>query len=362
MATAAPAASAAPPSSGTAPKTTIRVGTRRSALALKQVELIIAALSQTHPTVNFETVTVSVMGDRDKTTPLPALGKGLWTSELETMLTNDPPELDMIVHCLKDMPTALPKGCTLGCITAREDPRDVVIFRAAHNGKYKTLADLPEGAVVGTSSVRRAAQLRAKYPGLQFQDVRGNIDTRLRKCDDESLGFDAIILAAAGLHRMDLGHRIGQYLDSATEGGGMLHAVGQGALAIEVREGDERVLDLLAPVSDRETMLATEAERSVMRTLEGGCSVPIGVETAWVPGEGSTTTVLRLRAVVISIDGADLAEVEVKGEVSDPEAADVLGKKAASLLVERGAGKILDAINKTRAETPGTVSAAAVAA
>lgn len=363
MATAAPAASAVPPSSATTPKTTIRVGTRRSALALKQVELIIADLSKTHPNVNFETVTVSVMGDRDKTTPLPALGKGLWTSELETMLTNDPPQLDMIVHCLKDMPTALPKGCTLGCITAREDPRDVVIFRAGHKGKYKALADLPAGAVVGTSSVRRAAQLRAKYPGLQFQDVRGNIDTRLRKCDDESLGFDAIILAAAGMHRMGMEQRIGQYLDSATEGGGMLHAVGQGALAIEVREGDETVLGLLAPVSDRETMLATEAERSVMRTLEGGCSVPIGVETAWVPAEGLTaTTVLRLRAVVISIDGADLAEVEVKGEVSDPEAADVLGKKAASLLVERGAGKILDAINKTRAEAPAGVSAAAVAA
>lgn len=357
-------ASTAPPSSGT-PKTTIRVGTRRSALALKQVELIIAELSKTHPDVNFETVTVSVMGDRDKTTPLPNLGKGLWTSELEAMLTNDPPELDMIVHCLKDMPTSLPKGCALGCITAREDPRDVVIFRASHGGKYKKLVDLPKGAVVGTSSVRRAAQLRAKYPGLEFQDMRGNIDTRLRKCDDESLGFDATILAAAGLHRMNMGHRIGQYLDSATEGGGMLYAVGQGALAIEVREGDERVLGLLAPVSDRETMLATEAERSVMRTLEGGCSVPIGVETAWVSGEESSEgkkTTLRLRAVVISIDGSEFAEVEVNGEVADPEAADVLGKKAADLLVQRGAGKILDAINKTRAETPGTVSAAAVAA
>lgn len=359
-------ASAAPPastSSDPSKTTTIRVGTRRSALALKQVELICAELSKTHPTVNFETVTVSVMGDRDKTTPLPALGKGLWTSELEAMLTNDPPELDMIVHCLKDMPTSLPKGCALGCITKREDPRDVVIFSARHEGKYKTLASLPEGAVVGTSSVRRAAQLRAKYPGLRFQDMRGNIDTRMRKCDDASLGFDATILAAAGLHRMNMEHRIGQYLDSATEGGGMLHAVGQGALAIEVREGDQRVLSLLEPVSDRETMLATEAERTVMRTLEGGCSVPIGVETAWVPaGEAASGAVLRLRAVVISVDGADLAEVEVRSEVSDPEAADALGKKAAALLVERGAAKILDAINKTRAETPGTAAPTAVAA
>lgn len=367
-------ATAAPPSSAGGPKTTnttttIRVGTRRSALALRQVELIVAALSAAHPGVAFETVTVSVMGDRDKTTPLPDLGKGLWTSELEAMLTSDPPALDMIVHCLKDMPTALPAGCALGCITAREDPRDVVVFAARHGGRYATLAALPAGAVVGTSSVRRAAQLRARYPGLRFRDMRGNIDTRLRKCDDDALGYDATILAAAGLHRMALGHRIGQYLDSATEGGGMLHAVGQGALAIEVREGDEAVLGLLAPVADRATMLATEAERSVMRTLEGGCSVPIGVETSWAPADDDKNDndkegpkVLRLRAVVISIDGADLAEVEVEGEVADPEVADVLGKKAAALLVERGAGKILDAINKTRAETPGTVSAAAVAA
>lgn len=341
----------------------IRVGTRRSALALKQVELIIADLTRTHPHVKFETVTVSVMGDRDKTTPLPALGKGLWTSELDTMLTSSPPELDMIVHCLKDMPTALPARCVLGCITKREDPRDVVVFRAAHGAKYQTLADLPEGAVVGTSSVRRAAQLRRRYPKLRFQDMRGNIDTRMRKCDDESLGFDATILAAAGLLRMGMGHRIGQYLDSESVGGGMLHAVGQGALAIEVREGDQAVLDLLKALNDTETMLACEAERSIMRTLEGGCSVPIGVETHWVPGKDSNApAVLSVKALVVSVDGSEGAEVELAEEVSDMKAADDLGKKAAAVLLERGAGKILDAINKTRAETPGTSSAAAAAA
>lgn len=342
---------------------TIRVGTRRSALALKQVELIIADLNRTHPNINFETVTVSVMGDRDKTTPLPALGKGLWTSELEAMLTSSPPGLDMIVHCLKDMPTSLPAGCVLGCITKREDPRDVVVFRAAHGDKYKTLADLPEGAVVGTSSVRRAAQLRRRYPGLRFQDMRGNIDTRMRKCDDESLGFDATILAAAGLLRMGVGHRIGQWLDSESVGGGMLHAVGQGALAIEVREDDQTVLDLLKGINDTETMLACEAERSIMRTLEGGCSVPIGVETHWVPGkDSSASTVLSLKALVVSVDGSEGAEVELSEEVGDMKAADDLGKKAAGILVERGAGKILDAINKVRAEVPGTASAAAAIA
>ncbi|KAF3771060.1 porphobilinogen deaminase [Cryphonectria parasitica EP155] len=342
--------------------TTIRVGTRRSALALKQCEIVIGELQQAHPHIKFETVTVSVMGDRDKTTPLPNLGKGLWTSELEAMLTSDTPQLDMILHCLKDMPTALPAGCVIGCITKREDPRDVVVFKAGHEGKYKKLADLPEGAVIGTSSLRRAAQLRRRYPGLVFKDMRGNIDTRMKKCDDESLGFDATILAAAGLLRMNMGHRIGQFLDSESEGGGMLHAVGQGALAVEIREGDLTTLGLLKPISDTETMLACEAERSVMRTLEGGCSVPIGVETHWVPGEDGVGSNLRLRAVVVSLDGQDGAEVELQGDVADPEAADALGKKAASILVEKGASKILDVINSQRAETPGTASAASAAA
>ncbi|ROV87896.1 hypothetical protein VMCG_10283 [Cytospora schulzeri] len=349
-------APAAPPlSSGT----TIRVGTRRSALALKQVEIVVAALSQTHPHIKFETVTVSVMGDRDKTTPLPNLGKGLWTSELEAMLTSSPPELDMIVHSLKDMPTSLPEGCVLGCVTKREDPRDVVVFRAGHGDKYKKLADLPAGAVVGTSSIRRAAQLRSKYPGLVFKDVRGNIDTRVRKCDDESLGYDAIILAAAGLLRTGVGHRIGQYLESTSEGGGMLHAVGQGALGIETRAGDATTLGLLKPVLDTETMLATEAERSIMRTLEGGCSVPIGVESHWVPGKDGVGMELNLKSVVVSLDGSDEAVVEITEEVADLKAADALGKKAAQILVERGASRILGAINETRPEPHATPSAAA---
>lgn len=341
--------------------TTVRVGTRRSGLALKQCEIVISELSKTHPHVNFETVTVSVMGDRDKTTPLPNLGKGLWTSELEAMLTSSPPELDMIVHSLKDMPTSLPEGCVLGCVTRREDPRDVVVFRAGHGDKYRRLADLPEGAVVGTSSVRRSAQLRRRFPGLVFKDVRGNIDTRLRKCDDESLGYDAIILAAAGLLRMDCGHRIGQFLESASEGGGMLHAVGQGALGIEVRSDDEATLGLLKGVLHTETMLACEAERTVMRTLEGGCSVPIGVETDWVPGTDGVGQVLRMRATVVSLDGLQGAETEVTQEVADAKGAEELGHKVASILVEKGAGKILEAINKTRAETPAGTSAAATA-
>jgi hydroxymethylbilane synthase len=324
---------------------TIKVGTRRSALALRQTEVVIDALKRAHPHVTFEVHTISVMGDRDKSTPLPALGKGLWTSELEAQLVSR--ELDVIVHSLKDMPTSLPPGCVLACVTGREDRRDVVIFNREHEaaGRYKTLGDLPAGAVVGTSSVRRAAQLKRRYPGLVFRDVRGNIDTRLRKCDEE--GYDAIILAAAGLLRLDFGKRIAQYLDSSTEGGGLLHAVGQGALGLEVREEDERMKELLKAVEDTPTMIACFAERAVMRTLEGGCSVPIGVETAWVEEEGKKK--LRLRAVVVSLDGSRAVEGERTEEIASLAQAETMGKGLAQKLAVMGAQQILDEINKGRA-------------
>ncbi len=335
----------------TATPFTIRIGTRRSALALKQTSLVIAALSAAHPYVRFETHAMATAGDRDKTTPLPEMGKGLWTSELEAQLAAQ--EVDLIVHSLKDMPTTLPEGCVLGCVTEREDPRDVVVFKAGTEDKYKKLADLPEGSVVGTSSVRRAAQLRRRYPGLVFKDVRGNIDTRLKKVDEEP--YDCIILAAAGLNRMNLGHRASQYLDSTTEGGGLLHAVGQGALGLEVREGDERVLGLLKSVEHTPTMMAAFAERSLMRTLEGGCSVPIGVETTWAQEEngteeeeGTRKKKLRIKAIVVSVDGQNAVEGEKIEEVASLAQADSLGKKLAQDLVDRGAQKILDVINEGR--------------
>ncbi|KAK3308557.1 porphobilinogen deaminase, dipyromethane cofactor binding domain-containing protein [Chaetomium strumarium] len=329
---------------------TVKVGTRRSALALRQTDQVIDALKQAHPHITFEVHAMATMGDRDKTTPLPALGKGLWTSELEAKLVSR--ELDMVVHSLKDMPTTLPPGCVLGCVTGREDRRDVLVFSKRHEeeGRCKTLGDLPEGAVVGTSSVRRAAQLKRRYPGLVFRDVRGNIETRLRKCDEE--GYDAIILAAAGLLRLDYGKRIAQFLDSSTEGGGLLHAVGQGALGLEVREDDERLKDLLRVVEDTPTMLACFAERSVMRTLEGGCSVPIGVETSWVEAKeeaGGAKKTLRLRATVVSLDGSEAVDGEKTQEITSLAQAETMGKELAEKLAGMGAQKILDDINKGRA-------------
>ncbi|ORY72046.1 porphobilinogen deaminase [Pseudomassariella vexata] len=328
--------------------TTIRVGTRKSALALKQADFVVTSLQRLHPTINFEIKGMHSAADKDKVTALYKFGgKGLWTNELEAELMGG--ELDMIVHSLKDMPTGLPEGCVLACVTQREDPRDVVVVKKSLEEKYKTLADLPEGSVVGTSSVRRMAQVRRRYPGLEFKDMRGNIDTRLKKLDAEDSEYSVLILAAAGLSRMGLTGRVSQYLESGTKGGGMLHAVGQGGLGIEARADDEKTLELLKALENKEAMLAAEAERSVMRTLEGGCSIPIGVETQWV-----SENKLRMTATVVSVDGTEGADAEHETEVKTREEAVEFGLKIAKQLTENGAQKILDVINAARAANPNT--------
>lgn len=321
----------------------VRIGTRKSALALKQTDQVISMLKFHHPSLECEVHTLSVAGDRDKSTPLAALGKGLWTNELEAQLISH--QLDLVVHSLKDMPTMLPDGCTLGAVLEREDPRDVVVLRAGTEDQFPGgLADLPEGSTVGTSSVRRSAQLKRRFPGLKYQDVRGNIDTRLRKVDDPSGPFDAIILAAAGLNRMGFEHRITEYLDADK---GVLHAVGQGGLGVEIRKGDQRILELLKPLIHEDTLLATTAERSVMRTLEGGCSVPIGVQTAWQKDGG--VRMLRLQATVVNLQGTEAVDADMTRKVTSVQEGDQFGKQVAADLVARGASKILDAINANRA-------------
>lgn len=209
---------------------------------------------------------------------------------------------------------------------------------------YTSISSLPAGSVVGTSSVRRSAQIARKYPHLRFANVRGNVGTRLAKLDAEDGEYTCLILAAAGLIRLDLGHRITQYLDSTD--GGLLHAVGQGALGVEIREGDQRVQGLLSTLGHKPTTLACLAERSLMRTLEGGCSVPIGVETEWV-GESSQET-LKMRAAVVSLDGKDCVECETEGKVENEDQADEFGRVMAKELVDKGAGKILEKITLNR--------------
>jgi hydroxymethylbilane synthase len=302
--------------------------------------MVLADLKRAHPELNYEIHAMSTMGDKNQTTALHEFGaKALWTHELEAQLMDG--TLDLIVHCLKDLPTQLPPKCIIGCIMEREDPRDVMIMKKGLS--YKSLLELPEGAVVGTSSVRRSAQIKMQYPHLKFKDVRGNVGTRLSKLDAEDGEYSCLILAAAGILRMDWGDRITQYLDSKTVGGGLLHAVGQGALAIEVREDDEKTTAILSALSNQESTLSGTAERSLMRTLEGGCSVPIGVETSWIE-KGK----LLMKAIVVSLDGKEHVSAERLGEVLNVKDAEEFGWDLAHILVEKGAAKILEAINLNR--------------
>lgn len=247
----------------------------------------------------------------------------------------------------EDVPTQLPPNCGLGAIMNREDPRDAFVLKAGR--ERCNLAELPAGSVVGTSSIRRTAQIALKYPHLRVQDVRGNVPTRLRKLDEEGSPYDALILAAAGLIRLDLSDRITELLSS--KNGGMLYAVGQGAIGIESRKNDTRMVQILEKINDRPTSLACLAERSLLRKLEGGCSAPLGVETDWITDAGDGQ-MLQMRAIVVSVDGKESAEVELEEHVTTEEAAVSFGINVANALVARGAGRILEAIQaKKRTET-----------
>lgn len=327
--------------SGSSPeRLTITVGTRESPLAMAQTNIVVSALQNLYPNHKFPIHGMTTTGDRDQVTALYNFGgKGLWTSQLEEKLTTK--ELDIVVHSLKDMPTELPEDCVLGCVTSREDPRDTLVLKktlVAEHG-WKSLADLPSGSVIGTSSVRRIAQLARRYPNLKFKDHRGNIQTRLKKLNDDP-ELTGIILAAAGLQRMGLGDHISQFLDY--DNGGILHAVGQGAIGVECRKGDKQVLELLQKLEEPQLTISCTAERSLMRTLEGGCSVPIGVETSWNEGK------LRIRATVVNVKGTEAVDSDTAEAITSTEAAEEFGKRVALDLVSRGAGKILDEINEVR--------------
>lgn len=242
-----------------------------------------------------------------------------------------------------DVPTLLPSTCALGPMMPREDSRDVLVVK--QGSPYKSLAEIPAGSVVGTSSIRRTAQLARKYPHLKVQDVRGNIGTRLAKLDAEDSPYACIILAAAGLLRLDLQDRITQYLDSKNSG--MLYAVGQGALGIEIRKEDTALQEMLNKIGHPETTFACLAERSLLRTLEGGCSAPLGVETEWIKSSEGTKK-LRMRSVVVSVDGKQCAEVDVNGDVDSADSAEAFGVNVANALVADGAGAILEEIQQNK--------------
>ncbi|KAK1255309.1 hypothetical protein MKX08_009304 [Trichoderma sp. CBMAI-0020] len=318
----------------------LRIGTRRSNLAVVQAEGIRDSLQKVAPGRVFEIETLHTLGDKDKSTELYKFGaKGLWTVELEEKLTSG--QLDVVVHCLKDMPTRLPETCDLAAIPLRDDPRDALIIKAGL--PYTSLKTLPEGAVVGTSSVRRSAQLRCLYPHLQFANMRGNVETRIAKVDNPESEYTCMIMSACGLERVGLQHRISQYIGS--KDGGILHAVGQGALGLEIRKGDEKVLELLNKLADRKSTLACLAERALLYTLEGGCTVPIGVETEWID---EVQGVLQMRGIVVSLDGTQSAQDSVDAIVKTNEEAKALGEELAAKLVKAGADAILSEINANR--------------
>jgi hydroxymethylbilane synthase len=301
-------------------KKTLTIGTRASKLALWQAHHVAALIESHYPDVKVTLRHVVTSGDKIQDVPLAKIGgKGLFTKELETAMIAG--EIDLAVHSLKDMPVELPEGLTLAAITVRENPGDALV-----SPKYDTIDKLPSGAKVGTSSLRRRAQLKRYRPDLEILELRGNVDTRLKKLETEDL--DAIVLAVAGLSRLGWGNRITEILSHDA----CLPAVGQGALAIETREGDSEVLELLEFLNDQETRQAVTAERAFLRVVEGGCQVPVGVHAKVLDD------ILEVEAIILSIDGQEVVKDSLSGAVSD---AGKLGQDLAERMLKAGGAEIL---------------------
>ncbi|WP_373231398.1 hydroxymethylbilane synthase [Cohnella sp.] len=309
----------------------IIVGSRQSTLALTQTNQTIQLLQELCAgagfSCTFEVKPIITRGDRILDVTLSKVGgKGLFVKEIEQALMDQ--EIDLAIHSMKDMPFELPEGLMIGAVPKREDPRDCLISK-----DNLSLDDLPKGAKVGTSSLRRGAQLQAYRPDLRIESIRGNIDTRLRKLKEE--GFDAILLAAAGLHRMGWKDRITAYLPPEI----CLPAVGQGALAIECRKDDEGVLELLSLLNDPVTERTVAAERRLLGLLNGGCQVPIGAY-AQVQSDAADALIM-MTGMVASPDGERMLKETVTG--SDPRE---VGLEAAQALLRRGADTILSEVRE----------------
>ncbi|XP_067674675.1 porphobilinogen deaminase-like isoform X2 [Haliotis asinina] len=330
-------------------KKVIKVGSRKSQLALIQTNLIIDKLKEINPDLKFEIVSMTTVGDRILDSALSKIGeKSLFTKELEESLKDG--TVDFVVHSLKDLQTVLPEGMVIGCVNKRDDPHDAVVMHKKHDGK--TLETLPEGSVVGTSSLRRIAQIRRKFPHLAIKDIRGNLNTRFHKLDDNDM-YDAIVLAVAGLDRMNWSHRISQKLMPDV----CMYAVSQGAIAVECRAEDSHMLEILQTLHDRDTAVRCVAERAFLRRLEGGCTVPVSTFTEIMDDK------LVIRGGVYSVDGKEV--VEDRSEVLLPKkqdedssshvycsivggrngpmflAAETVGIELADKLIKQGAATIL---------------------
>ncbi|XP_010868743.1 hydroxymethylbilane synthase a isoform X2 [Esox lucius] len=334
----------------------IRMGTRKSQLARIQTDYVAEKLKNLYPDVNLGIVPMSTIGDKILDTALSKIGeKSLFTKELENALERN--EVDLVVHSLKDLPTTLPDGFTIGAVLQRESPYDAVVLHPKNSGL--TLDSLPDGSVIGTSSLRRAAQLKKRFSHLEFKDIRGNLNTRLKKLDEKE-DYSAIILAAAGLKRMGWETRISQVLNPED----CMYAVGQGALAVEVRARDSDILEMVSNLHHPETVLRCIAERAFLRRLEGGCSVPVAVHTE------VKDSVLSLTGAVYSLDGTDCLKDTMEASITPgnqaeesadfqhvgvtalnvPQfsqvAAEKLGVALADLLLSQGAMEILTTARK----------------
>ncbi|MCO8057250.1 MAG: hydroxymethylbilane synthase [Acinetobacter towneri] len=302
---------------------TLKIATRQSPLALWQAEHIRARLEAMHADLTVELVTFVTQGDKILDTPLAKIGgKGLFVKELEAALMDG--RADLAVHSMKDVPMALPEGLSLAVICEREDPLDAFV-----SNHYASFADLPQGAKVGTSSLRRKCQILKARPDIEIIDLRGNVGTRLSKLDDGQ--YDAIILASAGLKRLGLEQRIRHTIQPDLS----LPAVGQGALGLECRSQDQAVLDLILPLMDADTNVCVRAERAFNAYLEGGCQVPIAGYATLQNGQ------LQIEGRVGSVDGQTILKAVQFGA---PEQAEMLGEELAKALLAQGAGELLKAL------------------
>ena len=306
----------------TPPARRLTIATRESALALWQAEQVRSRLSALHRHMSIELLGMTTRGDEILDRPLADIGgKGLFIKELEVAMSDG--RADLAVHSLKDLPMDLPDGFVLAAVLARDDPRDALVSL-----RYATLAEMPAGAVVGTSSLRREAQLHARFPSLVVRPLRGNVNTRVAKLEQGQ--YDAIILAAAGLKRLGMGERIRQLIDPADS----LPAAGQGALAVECCSDRDDVIAALAPLSDTATLLATSAERAFARALSGNCHTPIGAYAEWL---GET---LWLRGLIASPDGRDVLRGESEREVTEVADAQAMGEALGGEFMARGAARL----------------------
>lgn len=298
----------------------LKIATRNSPLALWQAEHVKQRLIEIHPELKVELVSMTTEGDRFLEAPLVAIGgKGLFIKELEQAILDN--HADIAVHSMKDVTVELPDEFALPVIMKREDARDVFI-----SNNYKNLSDIPEDAILGTSSLRRQSQAKALHPKITTKDLRGNVGTRLRKLDEGE--YDAIILAAAGILRLGLHERITQLIPESM----LLPAIGQGAIGIECRAGDSAVHDLIAPLNDDATTLCVKTERAFSRRLYGGCQLPIAGQAQLIGNE------IKLTGLVARVDGSEVIKSELSGAVTEY---DNIGVSLAESLLKRGADEIL---------------------